>query len=190
MHPAPIGRSRRLRPDTVAMPNNTARIVASVAELIQKRTAAESVRGKTRLTKPRRSRGRFAGRSLTRALEQMLRDVSVASFQARCCKDFTRVDIRIGAGAPYVLETGLGSGASFVLAAKAAGYNFSQLVNRIVDVAHRRYFFPMQTPMHASGISRTLKARQSCTARKAWWLHRSKLEKRSVLIPCGNALVC
>ena len=56
---------------------------------------------------------------------------------------------------PNVLEinsmAALGSGASFVLAAKAAGYNFSQLVNRIVDVAHRRYFFPMQTPMHASG---------------------------------------
>src|SRR5262249_56075944 len=117
------------------------------------------VRGKTRLTKPRRSRGRFAGRSLTRALEQMLRDVSVASFQARCCKDFTRVDIRIGAGAPYVLETGLGSGASFVLAAKAAGYNFSQLVNRIVDVAHPPYFFPIPPPIHPTAISPTLKAR-------------------------------
>ena len=135
MHPAPIGRGRRLRPDTGRHAEQHCPIVASVAEPMQKGTAAESVPGKTRLTKPRRSRGRFAGRSLTRALEQMLRDVSVASFRACCCKDFTRVDIRIGAGTPYVLETGLGSGASFVLAAKAAGYNFSQLVNRIVDVA-------------------------------------------------------
>jgi D-alanine-D-alanine ligase len=34
----------------------------------------------------------------------------------------------------------LGTGASYVLAAKTAGLNFSALVNRILDVAHRRYF--------------------------------------------------
>jgi len=120
----------------------------------------------------------------------MLRDVSVASFQARCCKDFTRVDIRIGAGTPYVLETGLGSGASFVLAAKAAGYNFSQLVNRIVDVAQPPLLFPnADADAREWKYPETLKPRQTCTARKAWWPHRSKLEKRTVLIPCGNALV-
>jgi D-alanine-D-alanine ligase len=34
----------------------------------------------------------------------------------------------------------LGIGASYVLAAKAAGYTFSSLVNGILDVAHARYF--------------------------------------------------
>jgi len=147
MHPAPIGRGRRLRPDTGRHAEQHCPIVASVAEPMQKGTAAESVRGKTRLTKPRRSRGRFA-------------------------------------------MAALGSGASFVLAAKAAGYNFSQL--RKPD--RRRCPPPLLFP-NADADARewkypeTLKPRQTCTARKAWWPHRSKLEKRSVLIPCGNALV-
>ncbi|HKD27481.1 MAG TPA: ATP-grasp domain-containing protein [Xanthobacteraceae bacterium] len=98
--------------------------------------------------------GKVCPAIVDKALAQMLRDVSVATFRACCCKDFARVDIRIDAGIPYVLEinsmAALGSGASFVLAAKTAGYNFSQLVNRIVDVAHRRYFGPMQMPMHVN----------------------------------------
>jgi D-alanine-D-alanine ligase len=91
--------------------------------------------------------------SVDGVLAAKLRDVSLATFRACCCRDFARVDIRIDAGVPYVLEinsmAALGSGASFVLAAKAAGYGFSQLVNRILDVAHQRYVdgFPMPVNM-------------------------------------------
>jgi len=41
----------------------------------------------------------------------------------------------------------LGAGASFVLAAKTAGYDFSQLVNRILDVAYRRCFGAAPMPV-------------------------------------------
>jgi D-alanine-D-alanine ligase len=34
----------------------------------------------------------------------------------------------------------LGAGGSYVLAAQDRGYGFDALVNRIVDVAHARYF--------------------------------------------------
>jgi D-alanine-D-alanine ligase len=78
-------------------------------------------------------------------LAARLREVSIATFRACHCRDYARVDIRIdAAGNPYVLEinsmAALGGGASYVLAAKTAGYGFSALVNRILDVAHRRCF--------------------------------------------------
>jgi D-alanine-D-alanine ligase len=74
-----------------------------------------------------------------------LRDISIATFRACQCRDYARVDIRIdGTGRAYVLEinsmAALGRSASYVLAAKTAGLNFSLLVNRILDVAHRRYY--------------------------------------------------
>jgi D-alanine-D-alanine ligase len=64
-----------------------------------------------------------------------------------CChaRDYARVDIRIDAdGRPWVLElnsmASLGAGGSYVRAAQAAGHSFESLINRIVDVAHERYF--------------------------------------------------
>jgi D-alanine-D-alanine ligase len=78
-------------------------------------------------------------------LAKRLLEISLATFRACHCKDYARVDIRIdGAGNPYVLEinsmASLGSGGSYVLAATTAGYSFARLVNRILDVAHERYF--------------------------------------------------
>jgi D-alanine-D-alanine ligase len=78
-------------------------------------------------------------------LAKTLREISLATFQACHCRDYARVDIRVdGAGSPFVLEinsmASLGSTGSYVLAAQHAGYPFSGLVNRILDVAHERYF--------------------------------------------------
>lgn len=74
-----------------------------------------------------------------------LREVSAAVFRACHCKDYARVDIRIdAAGRPAVLEinsmASLGGGGSFTYAALGAGYDFTTLVSRILDVAHERYF--------------------------------------------------
>jgi D-alanine-D-alanine ligase len=82
---------------------------------------------------------------VSNTLAAILRDISIATFRACGCRDYARVDIRIDdSGQPYVLEinsmAALGMGASYVLAAKTAGLSFSTLVNRILDVAHRRYF--------------------------------------------------
>jgi D-alanine-D-alanine ligase len=82
---------------------------------------------------------------VSEALAAGLRAISEATFRACWCRDYARVDIRIDVnGAPYVLEinsmASLGSTGSFVLAASAAGYPLDELVNRILDIAHSRYF--------------------------------------------------
>jgi D-alanine-D-alanine ligase len=73
-----------------------------------------------------------------------LNQLALTSFRACHLRDYARVDIRIDPqGHPFVLEinsmASLGDGGSYVTAAKAAGYDVPQLVNRIVDVARRRY---------------------------------------------------
>ncbi|RWE31643.1 MAG: hypothetical protein EOS79_31760 [Mesorhizobium sp.] len=78
------------------------------------------------------------------SLATMLRDISVATFRACQSRDYARVDLRIDRfGQPFVLEInspGLDMRSSYVLAALTAGHSFPSLVNRILDVAHRRYF--------------------------------------------------
>ncbi|MER8792525.1 ATP-grasp domain-containing protein [Mesorhizobium sp. M0983] len=74
-----------------------------------------------------------------------LRDISVATFRACQCRDYARIDFRIDrSGQPLVLEIntmpGFDTGNAYALAAMTAGYSFSGLVNRILDVAHTRYF--------------------------------------------------
>lgn len=78
-------------------------------------------------------------------LATVLRDISVATFRACLCRDYARVDLRIDrSGQPFVLEINanpeLGISSSFLLAAKTAGYSSSSLINRILDLAHTRYF--------------------------------------------------
>ena len=79
------------------------------------------------------------------ALLQSIEDVAKATFECCHARDYARVDIRIDRDQrPWVLElnsmASLGTGGSYVCAAQAAGYSFDSLVNRIVDVAHERYY--------------------------------------------------
>jgi D-alanine-D-alanine ligase len=78
-------------------------------------------------------------------LAERLKSISLSTFRACLCQDYARVDLRIDVrGNPHVLEinsmASLGSTGSYLVAARAAGYSFADLVNRIVDVAHARYF--------------------------------------------------
>lgn len=78
-------------------------------------------------------------------LAEKIRSISKAVFHACHSKDYGRVDIRLDKdNNPYVLEinsmASLGPGGSFVHAAKQAGYNFSRLACRILDISHKRYF--------------------------------------------------
>ncbi|WP_082190707.1 D-alanine--D-alanine ligase family protein [Bradyrhizobium pachyrhizi] len=87
-------------------------------------------------------------------LAKRLRDISVATFRACFCRDYARVDIRVDrAGQPFVLEinsmAALGQGASYVLAARAAGLGFPALANRIVDVALERYALSDKSGAHS-----------------------------------------
>jgi D-alanine-D-alanine ligase len=106
-----------------------------------------------RLDEPRKVCPAVVGEEMTSTLEALAR----ATFRACHCQDYARVDIRIDAhGQPFVLEVNsmasLGLGGSFVSAARVAGYSFEALVNRILDVAHFRYFGqhqPAQSPESA-----------------------------------------
>lgn len=78
-------------------------------------------------------------------LATVLRDISIATFRACQCRDYARVDVRIDrSGQPFVLEINanpsLAKGSSYCMAANTAGHSYSSLINRILDVAHTRYF--------------------------------------------------
>ncbi|MFA1674608.1 ATP-grasp domain-containing protein [Rhizobium mongolense] len=87
--------------------------------------------------------GRICPAQVASDLAKVLRDISVETFRACQCRDFARLDFRIDrSGQPYVLEINsspeLSLHTSYILAATTAGYSFSSLVNRILDVAHMR----------------------------------------------------
>ncbi|MCK1615548.1 ATP-grasp domain-containing protein [Bradyrhizobium sp. 159] len=78
-------------------------------------------------------------------LATRLRDISVATFRACLGRDYARVDFRIDrSGHPFVLEINfspsLHNTHSYVRAAMTGGYSFATLTNRILDLAHNRYF--------------------------------------------------
>ena len=76
--------------------------------------------------------------------DEMVR-MSKDAFRALGLRDFARVDIRMDEDEKiYLLEinsmASLGVTGSYVHAAKVAGYDYTRLANRIVDVAAVRYF--------------------------------------------------
>jgi D-alanine-D-alanine ligase len=102
-------------------------------------------------------------------LAAYLREISLSTFHACQCKDYSRVDIRIdSAGRPFVLEinsmASLGQGGSYVLAARQAGYDFPALVQRILDVAHERYF---GKPTATGGAAASSSVKAGCAAESA-----------------------
>lgn len=79
------------------------------------------------------------------ALAEQMQKLSIEAFKALNLRDFARVDIRLDEkGNVYLLEinsmASLGETGSYPTAARVAGYNFEQLVNRMLDVASVRYF--------------------------------------------------
>ena len=76
--------------------------------------------------------------------DEMVR-LSKETFRALGLKDFARVDIRMDEDENiYLLEinsmASLGMKGSYVAAAQVAGYNYTKLVNKILEVAAVRYF--------------------------------------------------
>jgi D-alanine-D-alanine ligase len=73
-----------------------------------------------------------------------IKEIAVKAFNALNVYDFARVDFRLDKfNQPYILEVNsmasLNPGSSFVHAAKKAGYTYDDLINRIIEVAWRRY---------------------------------------------------
>jgi D-alanine-D-alanine ligase len=82
---------------------------------------------------------------LTAEQTQRAKDIAQRAFNALGCFDAARVDMRLNsAGDFYVLEINslpsLREHSSYVIAAKHAGLEFPDLINRLVEVAGARYF--------------------------------------------------
>jgi D-alanine-D-alanine ligase len=78
-------------------------------------------------------------------LAEKMQKISIEAFKALNLRDFSRVDIRLDQNNNiYLLEinsmASLGETGSYPTAAKAAGYNFESLANRMLDVGAVRYF--------------------------------------------------
>jgi D-alanine-D-alanine ligase len=78
-------------------------------------------------------------------LAKKMQQLSIRVFKALGLRDFARVDIRLdGNNNIYILEinsmASLGETGSYVFSAKKRGYDYTGLVNKILDIAACRYF--------------------------------------------------
>ncbi len=95
-----------------------------------------------KLNNPRR---KICPANISPELAEKMRYLSKECFRVLGLRDFARVDIRMDMDENiYVLEinsmASMGHSGSYVNAAKAAGYDYPTLVNKILDVASVRYF--------------------------------------------------
>jgi D-alanine-D-alanine ligase len=83
--------------------------------------------------------------SLPALLAMRVGAVATAAFKACHCLDYARIVVRLDrTGRPLVVGVdsmpALGPDADFVRAAVARGYGYADLIGRVLDTAHRRYF--------------------------------------------------
>ena len=95
--------------------------------------------------KKKKPRKKICPADLPEEVAKEMKDLSIAAFNALGLRDFARVDIRMDKNNNiYLLEinsmASLGKTGSYVHAASAAGYSYTDLVNKILDVAIIRYF--------------------------------------------------
>jgi D-alanine-D-alanine ligase len=74
---------------------------------------------------------------------QLLNDTALAAYRALKLRDYGRIDMRLNSkGEVYVIEANpnpwLASTAEFTLAAKKAGYSYTDVIGRIVELARAR----------------------------------------------------
>ncbi len=107
-------------------------------------------------------RGKICPANISDELSAKMTSLSTQAFKSLGLRDFSRVDIRLGEGGKiYLLEinsmASLGSNGSYVNAAAVAGYNYTDLVNKMLDVAAVRYFIPDISPETESKSGNTKK---------------------------------
>ena len=75
-------------------------------------------------------------------LEEHIQQIALAAYKIMGCRDYARVDLREKGGIPYVLEVNpnpcLAVGGGFANAARAASYDYVQMVHQIAEWAWRR----------------------------------------------------
>ncbi len=99
--------------------------------------------------KLRRPKNKICPADIDPELAHEMQSLSRKAFQSLHLRDFSRVDIRLDQNNNiYLLEinsmASLGMSGSYVHAANVAGYDFSALVNKMLDVATVRYFATSQ----------------------------------------------
>ena len=77
------------------------------------------------------------------ALTKKLKDTALADYRALKLRDYGRVDMRLNKkGEVYVIEANpnpwLASAAEFTMAAKKAGYSYTDMIRKIVELALAR----------------------------------------------------
>jgi D-alanine-D-alanine ligase len=80
---------------------------------------------------------------IDKTTEQYVMDQALKAYAATYCRDYARIDMRLGAdGIPYILEVNpnpdLTEGVSFMESAEKAGLSFSETLKRIVHFALER----------------------------------------------------
>jgi len=95
--------------------------------------------------KKQKPRGKICPANIPHELSDAMVRMSKDAFRSLGLRDFARVDIRMDEDEKiYLLEinsmASLGVTGSYVHAAKVAGYNYTRLANRMVDIAAVRYF--------------------------------------------------
>ena len=92
--------------------------------------------------------------ALDPALKNEIETICKDAYRALNCRDWARIDVRLdGSGKPHILEINPLPGilpkpednSCFPKAARAAGMNYSQLINEVLDIAMRRSGFPVAT---------------------------------------------
>ncbi len=76
----------------------------------------------------------------------LIQELAIKAFNALQCYDCARIDFRLDRqGQPYILEVNsmasLEPDSSFTIAARNAGFSYSALINRLIEVAAERYYF-------------------------------------------------
>ncbi|MBN2280209.1 MAG: M20/M25/M40 family metallo-hydrolase [Candidatus Marinimicrobia bacterium] len=95
--------------------------------------------------KKSKPRAKICPANISNDLTKKMQQISKDAFNALHLRDFARVDIRLSEeGRIYLLEinsmASLGRTGSYLKAAQSVGYDFSSLVNKMLDVASNRYF--------------------------------------------------
>lgn len=85
---------------------------------------------------------------LDSALENEIRSICLQAFKILRCRDWCRIDLRLnGQNEPHILELNPLPGilpnpdnnSCFPKAARAAGYSYEEMINRVVDIACQRW---------------------------------------------------
>jgi D-alanine-D-alanine ligase len=133
--------------------------------------------------KKRHPKEKLCPAPIDNATAQKMKEISQAVFSSLDLRDFARVDLRMDTeGNIYVLEinsmASLGRTGSYVYAALVCGYDFNQLVNKMLDVAAVRYFSDAVTRGSHPPCALKLN-KQSYQVRIRGFLrsHQEKLEK-------------